>query len=445
MLGVLLGPGKRTVTNLICSRGAQHVDWSADYRLYSKGRVDESVLFGRVRDATVQALPQGAPLVVALDDTVVHKTGTKIHGSGWKRDPLGPSFQTNLIRAQRYLQLSAAWPLENGAARMVPIDFVHAPSPAKPRKDADGDQRKAYREALKQQSLNQCALRRLEALRRDVPGGRDLIVVGDGSFTNKTILRAMPQGTIYIGRARKDAVVHYLPEGPPPPTGRRPSYGKRAPTPDELRQDGSVPWQEVQAFASGKRHKFRLKTIERVLWRKAGATLPLRLVVIAPIGYRLHKGSRVLYRQPAYLFCTDPDLPVEELLQDYLWRWGIEVNFREEKTLLGTGEAQVRTEPSNQHLPAVCVAAYAMLWIAALKAYRGGLELPCWKPPKWRKQPEGDRQLPSTGELLRLLRIELWAGAIRPDRFYDFVTHCPPDLNAEKLEPSLPSILFDAA
>ncbi len=445
MLGTLLGPGKRTVTNFICSRGGQAADWTADYRLYSKDRVDESVLFGRVRDSLLEALPQGDPLVVGLDDTIIRKAGKKIHGSGWKRDPLGPPFQTNLVWAQRYLQFSAAWPLEDGEARMVPIDFVHAPSPIKPNKNAGASQHEAYREALKQQNLNCRALERIEALRRDVPSGRHLVFTGDGSFTNKTILRGLPPGCTYIGRARKDAVLHYTPEGTAPSTGRRPSYGKRAPTPEALRQDESVPWQEVDAFASGKRHGFRIKTIGPVLCRKFGAEIKLRMVVIAPIGYRLRKGSKMLYRKPAYLLCTDPDMPLEELLQDYLWRWGIEVNFREEKSELGTGQAQVRTGPSNQHLPAVTVAAYAMLWIAALKAYNGGLELPCWKPPKWRKQPDSPRQLPSTGDLLRLLRIELWAGAIRPDSFYDFVTHSPPDMNAEKLTPSLPSILFAAA
>ena len=445
MLGVLLGPGKRTVTNFICSRGGQAADWTADYRLYSKDRVDESVFFGRVRDSLLDALPQGAPLVVGLDDTVIRKTGKKIHGSGWKRDPLGPAFQTNLIWAQRYLQFSAAWPLSNGQARMVPIDFVHAPSPIKPKKNAEVSQQEAYREALKQQNLNCCALKRIEALRSDVPSGRHLVLTGDGSFTNKTILRGLPQGCTYIGRTRKDAVLHYMPEGPPPATGRRPSYGERAPTPEELCQDESVPWQEVEAFASDRRHTFRIKTISPVLWRKAGAKIPLRMVVIAPIGYRLRKGSKMLYRRPAYLLCTDPDMPLQELLQDYLWRWGIEVNFREEKSELGTGQAQVRTASSNQHLPAVSVAAYAMLWIAALKAYSGGLELPCWQSPKWRKQPESPRQLPSTGELLRLLRIELWAGAIRPGSFSHFTTHSPPDMNSEKLQPSLPSILFDAA
>ena len=72
----------------------------------------------------------------------------------------------------------------------------------------------------------------------------------------------------------------------------------------------------------------------------------------------------------------------------------------------------------------------------------GGSRRVGWHP----SHPYGsDRQLPSTGELLRLLRIELWAGAIRPDSFYDFVTHSPPDMNAEKLNPSLTSMLFDAA
>jgi hypothetical protein len=41
------------------------------------------------------------------------------------------------------------------------------------------------------------------------------------------------------------------------------------------------------------------------------------LVVIAPLGYRLRKGHRMLYRKPAYLLCTDPDLDLALLLQAY--------------------------------------------------------------------------------------------------------------------------------
>jgi hypothetical protein len=44
-------------------------------------------------------------------------------------------------------------------------------------------------------------------------------------------------------------------------------------------------------------------------------------------GYRLREGSKLLYRQPAFLICTDSTLSVQHLLQSYLWRWDIEVNF----------------------------------------------------------------------------------------------------------------------
>ena len=445
MLGLLLSPVKSTVSNLICTRGGQHADWTADYRLYSKERVNESVLFGHVRDTLIDQLAPGDPLMVALDDTIIRKTGKKIHGSGWKRDPLGPAFQTNLVHAQRYLQFSAAWPLENGDARMVPIDFLHAPTPVKPSKNAKPEQHESYREALKQQNLNCQTLKRLEILRRETPAARHLIFAGDGSYTNKTILRGMPAGSTYIGRSRKDMVVHYPPVAVAGANGRPLRYGALAPTPDELREDKNVSWQSVTAFAAGKRHDFRVKTIDPVLWRKAGADLLLRVMVIAPLGYRLKNGSKLLYRQPAYLICTDPDLPLEKLLQYYLWRWGIEVNFREEKTLIGTGDAHVRTAASNQHLPAVTVAAYAMLWTVALQARAGGEHVQGLSPPKWRKDRVLAGILPSTGDLLRVLRYETWAGALRPGALYHFVTKAPPVTNAQKPKPDLPATLFAAA
>ena len=46
--------------------------------------------------------------------------------------------------------------------------------------------------------------------------------------------------------------------------------------------------------------------MRNVYWRKAGPDMPLLLVVIKPLGYRLRKGSKLLYRQPAFLICTDP-------------------------------------------------------------------------------------------------------------------------------------------
>lgn len=463
MLAALLCPERCTLTNLICTTGAQQQDWSAHYRLYSRDRVDEAALFDPVREALLDALPQDHPLVVALDDTLVRKRGTRIAGVGWRRDPLGPSFQTNLVRGQRHLQFSAAWPLAQGGARMVPVGWFHAPSAPRPPKAADARQQQEHKEQQRQMSLNTRALEQMRHLREDCPAARPIIYSGDGSYTNAAVLRGLPKGSTYLGRMRKDAVLHQPPESRPAgSTGRRPGYGPLAPTPEQLRQDESVPWRHVEAFAAGRRHSFRIKALGPVLWRKAGAGLPVRIMVIAPLGYRLRQGSRMLYRQPAFLLCTQPELPLEQMLQYYLWRWGIEVNFREEKTLIGTGQAQVRGEASNQHLPAMTVAAYAMLWTAALQLHeRHGKDkdkdkrqepLTALKPPRWRVRRNPDPSAnapPSTGDLLRLLRYETWAGALRPGSLYHFVTSGRTNKTRQKPPPrpamSLPGMLFDAA
>jgi hypothetical protein len=76
----LLCAEKSTLTNLICTSGRQDKDWSADYRLYSRERVEPSQLFRKVLDEAEERIPADKPLVFALDDTIKEKSGTKIDG-----------------------------------------------------------------------------------------------------------------------------------------------------------------------------------------------------------------------------------------------------------------------------------------------------------------------------------------------------------------------------
>ena len=445
LLATLVSPCRATLSNLICLCGRAQQDWSADYRLYAKDRMDPALLFRHVLLEVHSHLSPEQPLVAAIDDTLLRKSGPKIHGVGWKRDPTGPHFQTNLVRGQRYVQLTAAWPVADGQASMIPVDFTHAPTPPKPPKKAPDVQHQQYKEQCKQQRLNVVACARLAHLRQTLPAGRKLVVVGDGSYTNAAVLKGLPENTVYLGRIRRDAVLH-APPGPPPTTGRPPSYGAEVPTPEALLKDDTVAWQTVDAFAAGKRHTFRVKTLGPVWWRKSGAQCPLRVVVIAPIGYRLRQGSRLLYRQPAFLICTDPEMSLAELLQDYLWRWGIEVNFRDEKTLLGTGEAQVRTPAANRNQPAATVAAYACLWLAALQLLERGEAPQHLRPPKWRRPKPGATSLPfATADLVRSLRCELWAGQLSPQSFAHFTSSSPADTTHQQPHPSLSHALFAAA
>ena len=410
--------------------------------MYSSERVDPQALFTPVRQTLTGRLAPGEPVVTALDDTRVRKSGRKTFGVKYARDPLGPPFHINFIKAQRFLQLSMAAPADNGMARMIPIDFVHAPSPQKPPPQADAAAWAQFRTAQHAMAMPKVAadrVRRLrEALDQEGEASRPLWSVVDGGYTNRTFLKPLPQRTLAVGRIRSDAKLYHLPASSQGQVGRHRVYGPRAPTPEALRQDAAVPWTRIEAFAAGKSHAFKIKTLGPLRWRAAGQHHDLRLIVIAPLGYRLTRHSRLLYRQPAYLICTDPDAPLQKVLQAYLWRWDIEVNFRDEKTLLGVGQAQVRDERSVQNVPALAVAAYAMLLTSATHAYGPTGQPNALPTPKWRRKLNPRA---STQSLINHLRHEVWAQAIR---FSDFVPHQDTNTKPQKLLPSLEGALFYA-
>jgi len=437
--------GRHTLTGLLCCNGLQQSDWSADYRFYSKDRLDEERLFKEIRQEVEGCLETSESLVVGMDDSILRKSGPKIDGVGYRRDPLSPPFCCNLVRGQRVLQLSAALPQGQGAARLIPIDWRHAPLPAKPPKKAPPQQWQHYQEERRQANINKLGVERIEHLRKEMDqegsSERSLIMVVDGRFTNTTVLRNLPERTTLIGRVRKDAALNYLPEEQKS-LGRKRLYGASAPSPEQLREDQTVDWEKIEAFAAGELRGFKVKTLGPLLYRCRGGHRKVQLLVIAPLGYRLRKGSKILYRQPAFLICTDPELCAQKLLQAYLWRWDIEVNFRDEKTLLGVGQAQVRTANSNQNLPALAVAAYAMLLLASAKTYGSEQAADALPPPKWRRKSQPQR--PSTAQLINQLRLDLWAEAIHPKHFYDFTSNNHPDQNQKKLNPCLPSALFYA-
>jgi hypothetical protein len=410
--------------------------------MYSSQRVDPQKLFAPIRQTLTRRLTPGEPLVTALDDTRLRKSGRKTHGVKYMRDPLGPAFSVNFIKAQRFLQLSMASAADNGMARMIPIDFVHAPAPQKPRPDADEETFSQFRQAKREMALPKVGADRLSALRNamdnDRQQDRPLWAVVDGGYTNRTFLKHLPPRTLAVGRIRADAKLYHLPDCSEGKPGRNRVYGQRASTPEQMRKDDSVPWQRVEAFAAGKKHSFKIKTLGPLRWRSAGKEHTLRLIVIAPLGYRLTKHSRVLYRKAAYLICTDPDASIEAVLQAYVWRWDIEVNFRDEKTLLGVGQAQVRHERSVENVPALAVAAYAMLLTSAAQTY-GPTGKPDTLPsPKWRKK-KGLRA--STQSLVNHLRHEVWARAIR---FSSFPSQHVRNTKPQKLGPSLEGALFYA-
>ncbi len=414
--------GRHTVTGLISATGNQFEDWSSVYNVFSKKRIDIPTIMNVIQSNILKETKDSQHIIAHMDDTIIKKTGKRIPGTAWRRDPLGPPFHTNFIWGQRFIQISMALPRNGkiGQSRAIPVDFHHCPTVAKPKKKATDEEINQYKEQKKIFKLSKQGSERIRLFRDNLDnnGGQEkqLIMSVDGSYSNKEVLKNLPQKVTLIGRIRKDTKLFKLPNNQPN-TGRKRVYGEQIPTPEQIRQSNDYKWQEVQAWAAGKTHKFNVKIVNNIRWKSAGKNHILKLVVIRPLGYRLTKKSKMLYRQPAYLICTDTQLDIQTLLQAYLWRWEIEVNFREEKSMLGAGQAQVRNPNSSETFPAFIVAAYGMLHIASHRVYQKANSMTIPRPKWYKKDP---KKRITTGDLLNNLRAQLYAKGLGIS-FNDFV------------------------
>lgn len=413
--GALTCMGRHTLSGILTASGKQFIDWSAAYRLFSQQRIDMPEMYNAIQSRILKENEENSVIVAHMDDTILKKTGRLVPGTAWRRDPLGPPFHTNFIWGQRFLQISMALPdiHKSGQSRAIPIDFHHCPTAKKPGKNADQEQIQEYKELKKNAKLSKQGCDRILALRENLNKShtpeKQLLISVDGSYTNEQVLKHLPDKVTLIGRIRKDTKLYQLPIQSTI-LGRKKVYGERMPTPEQIRQSDEFLWQDVKAWAAGKVHTFKIKVIDNLRWRSAGERHDLKLIIIRPLGYRLTKSSKILYREPAYLICTQTNIDIEKLLQAYLWRWEIEVNFREEKTILGCGQAQVRNPNSAQDVPAFIASLYALLHLADYRVSKCSTkyELP---RAKWYVKKGQSRT--TTGDLLNNIRAHLWSKAIQ--------------------------------
>lgn len=417
-LGLLCGQKPKTVTSALEWLGQTQEDWSADYRLFSQAHWDAQAIFQPLFSQALAHPACGAQRVyTGQDDTLVRKTGRKIPGVAYARDPLSPPFQVNLVLGQRFVQTSLL--LQPGGPthpwRALPVSFSHAPTPKIP-KHASAQEQAAFKETRKKHRLSRVALEQLCSCRQQLdrqPGGRErwLIDVVDGGYSNRTFLTGLPERTDAVARVRKDAKFRaHLPAEQR--RGAR-KYGPPLPTPLEYLRNPDLPWQSLEVFVAGQVRTLHYKEVCGLCWPKVTQSRPLRLIVIQAAGYRLRKGSKLLYREPAFLITTDLTTPAGELIAAYLARWEVEVNFRDEKTLLGVGQAQVRHPQSVARTPAFLVAAYSMLLWSNIQVF-GDRRTKDFAPlPAWRKT---EPARPSTRDLIRLLQQQAAASDLNPMR-----------------------------
>jgi len=189
---------------LVCGGLVGHKHWSAFHRFFSRSSWSIDGLGLAVARLIVDHLvPADGPIIIAGDDTLHAKGGAHIFGSGVHRDPLTST------RSKAQFQHGHCWVVLSVVVRL-PFDRRPRALPVLFRLDVPTKKCRHWGVEHRRKTEQLAELLTIFAGHFT---GRDLRVVGDDACSNKTVLRALPQHTVMVGRLNLDARLN----GPAPP------------------------------------------------------------------------------------------------------------------------------------------------------------------------------------------------------------------------------------
>jgi hypothetical protein len=314
VVGFIARVGEHTITGCLVACGmAGSWHHSRGHRFFSRARWSPDKLGLVLLDLIVARLVEpGAPLLVAIDDTLLRRSGPRVWGTAWHHEAIGAT--------PRRFAWGNNWVV---AAIVVRLPFLGRPL-ALP---------VLFRLQVKRQdSKHQLAAQLIALIAKRYPKRR-IDLIGDGHYTGPALV-CEPNVTL-TARLRADAALHEL---APPRTGKRGrprAMGARLPSLAQIASDPATAWETVQV-------------------RRYGQTATVEIHRLTCLWYRSHRDRPVtvlLVRDPSSnepydlaLVSTDLDQTSVELIEHFACRWSIEIAFEDAKQLAGVGEARNRTE-----------------------------------------------------------------------------------------------------
>jgi hypothetical protein len=372
--GFLAQTGRRTVCGMLTGAGLSRL-WSHHraHRFFSHARWDSHALgLALARLAVGLLVPDGEPVLVAVDDTLFKRTGRKVHAIGW--------FHDGSAKGPRQVGLGNNWVI---AAVIVRLPFMSRPValPALAR---------LVRKDVKPAPASRLALARqmVSELAAALPG-RDLHVVADAAYAGKE-LRRLPQNVTWTTRLRKDAALYQLP-GPRAAgqRGRPRVKGDRLPSLKNLASTAAFAPVTVTRYGT-------TATIQAAviacLWHGAFGARPVQVILIrdkSTAGYDLALATTDLAASPA------------QVIERYAARWSVEVAIEDAKQIFGAGQARNRL-PAAVHrtIPfTLACQSIAVLWYATAGHDPGDAREHRARAPWYRAKAE-----PSTADMIAKLR-----------------------------------------
>src|SRR5918911_1079729 len=241
LVGTILTPGPRTVDAALRVLGLHHeVHFQTYHRVLNRATWSSRALSHLLLLLLLRAfVPEEAPVIVGIDETIERRRGAKIAAKGIYRDPVRSSkehfVKTSGLRWVS-VQLLAYVPW---AQRVWALPFLTVLAPSERYHHARGQRHK---------KLTDWGRPALGLLRRWLPD-RYLVAVADSSYAALDLLdrcSRLPNPVVVITRLRLDAALYDpAPARPPGTVGRPPKKGARQPTLAARLPDPGTAWQAL--------------------------------------------------------------------------------------------------------------------------------------------------------------------------------------------------------
>ncbi|WP_239341576.1 transposase, partial [Frankia sp. CiP3] len=255
-----------------------------------------------------------APVLVAVDDTLFHRSGKKVWAAGWFHDGSAKgSHQVGYGNNWVVVGVVVTLPMLNRPvclpvlARLVRKDTTSA-------------------------SRLRLATQAVTRLAAALPG-RTVHVVADAAYAYAgDDLRALPASVTWTTRLRKDAALFDL---APPRTGKRGRPRLKGDRLGSLAQlAATATFTPVDILRYGEHATVHVATI-RCLWYGVFGTRPVTVVLVRD------QPARACTYDLA-LVTTDPAATPGQVVERYAARWSVEVMIADAKQIFGVGQARNR-------------------------------------------------------------------------------------------------------
>lgn len=381
--GMVAQSARRTVCGMLVGAGLSQT-WSHHraHRFFSHASWSiEQVSAVAARLVVRLLVAEGAPITVAIDDTLFSRRGPKVHAASWFHDGSAVG-KTKIGYGNNWVIL----------AIVVSLGFLDRPIAlpvgfALVQKDTIDSSRLAL------------ARRLVEALAAALPG-RTIHVVADSAYAGKA-LRGLSGSVTWTTRLRSNASLYEL---APPRTGRRgrPRL-KGAKLASLAALAASTPFAPTTVTRYGTTSTVSAAVL-RCLWYGVFGPQQVQVVFVRD---KSKNGYDVA------LVTTDLDATAAQVIERYASRWCIEVSIEDAKQLGGVGQARNRLEQAvRRTVPfGLIVNTLAVCWYATAGHHPGDVEAARVIAPWYRQKAQ-----PSVLDMLfKLRRVIITAQFRRAD------------------------------